>query len=684
MVHCERDEYEASLWRLIHGDVSPGAPGFKAERIPCAIDGRYTGREQEIESGSFVVVPPHRALDLASFSLQCWIWPTTPTSGRQGLLTRWSPGRASGFGLFVDESGGLALFVGMGGDRGVHRVRTGVSLRARTWYCAVATLDAESRTASVYQLPCNRWAVDPTVATETAPSELPEVDQDAPLLMGASWRGTEARGLPDAQHHFNGKIASPRVFGRSFSRDEVHDLAAGASRADTDLVAEWDFAASIESDRVIAKGRSGLHGIAVNMPMRGVTDHTWDGREIDFRSSPGHYGAMYFHDDDLADARWQRDFALTVPSDLRSGVYAVRVTTNESEDHIPFFVRPRKGGDSAPIALLMPTLSYQAYGNYHVLSDPKKQAEAGYSLDDALASSTPYEVDRHRFMIRNSLLSLYDYHGDGSGTCYASRLRPIVSMRPKYNLPGKGSDGGASQFNADLYIVDWLTEKGFEFDVITDEDLHAEGADLLRPYRTVLTGTHPEYSSEAMLIGLEAYLEQGGRLMYLGGNGFYWVDIRRSQPAAHHRDPARGVRHEAMAGWAWRVPAQHHRGVGRAVAIPRATTTEARRRRPDRDRTWRGLTVPAAPGELWRAGRVHLRWNRRRRIDRRLRASRQRRSRVGVGPCRCEPWHAGARGRVGVVSRRASSRLPPRRGGDPECHASRACDRRRTPRCGLT
>ena len=30
IVHCERDEYEATLWRLIHGDVSPGAPGFKA------------------------------------------------------------------------------------------------------------------------------------------------------------------------------------------------------------------------------------------------------------------------------------------------------------------------------------------------------------------------------------------------------------------------------------------------------------------------------------------------------------------------------------------------------------------------------------------------------------------------------------------------------------------------------
>jgi N,N-dimethylformamidase len=38
----------------------------------------------------------------------------------------------------------------------------------------------------------------------------------------------------------------------------------------------------------------------------------------------------------------------------------------------------------------------------------------------------------------------------------------------------------------------------------------------------VLTGTHPEYQSAAMLQGLHDYTAGGGRLMYMGGNGFYW------------------------------------------------------------------------------------------------------------------------------------------------------------------
>ena len=70
-----------------------------------------------------------------------------------------------------------------------------------------------------------------------------------------------------------------------------------------------------------------------------------------------------------------------------------------------------------------------------------------------------------------------------------------------------------AEANADLYIVDWLETQQFQYDVITDHLLHAEGAELLRPDRTILTGTHPEYYTHDMLLSLEAYLNAGGRLV---------------------------------------------------------------------------------------------------------------------------------------------------------------------------
>jgi len=51
--------------------------------------------------------------------------------------------------------------------------------------------------------------------------------------------------------------------------------------------------------------------------------------------------------------------------------------------------------------------------------------------------------------------------------------------------------------------------------------LHNEGIGLLNRWPVLVTGTHPEYWSNQMLTTLRNYLDQGSRLMYLGGNGFY-------------------------------------------------------------------------------------------------------------------------------------------------------------------
>ena len=59
--------------------------------------------------------------------------------------------------------------------------------------------------------------------------------------------------------------------------------------------------------------------------------------------------------------------------------------------------------------------------------------------------------------------------------------------------------------------------RGIDYDVITDEDLHAEGLRaILEPYRVVMTGTHPEYHSTRMWDAMKTWIDRGGRLMYMG------------------------------------------------------------------------------------------------------------------------------------------------------------------------
>jgi N,N-dimethylformamidase len=254
-----------------------------------------------------------------------------------------------------------------------------------------------------------------------------------------------------------------------------------------------------------------------------MTGYNWSGKETDFKRAPNEYGAIHFHDDDLEDAGWNCDFEWQVPQDLPSGVYAARLKAGEQFDYVPFFVRPAKGRAQAKILFLVPTLSYMAYGNEHLPSRPGRAEKAfGMTLEELLGLGTAYERAAFQYMLDNNLTSLYDFHSDGSGVAYTTRLRPLVNLRPLWRKPATQFKY-THQFNEDLYLVDWLTAMHHEFDVATDDDLHFEGTDLLTRYRVVLTGSHPEYWTLAMLESLETYLQNGGRLMYLGGNGFYWV-----------------------------------------------------------------------------------------------------------------------------------------------------------------
>ena len=60
-------------------------------------------------------------------------------------------------------------------------------------------------------------------------------------------------------------------------------------------------------------------------------------------------------------------------------------------------------------------------------------------------------------------------------------------MRPKYEMTAaRHGEGSPHQFNADLHLVDWLHEGGYDLDVVTDEDLHQEGVGLLSRTASVL------------------------------------------------------------------------------------------------------------------------------------------------------------------------------------------------------
>lgn len=321
---------------------------------------------------------------------------------------------------------------------------------------------------------------------------------------------------------FNGKIDAPRFWSHALNPDQIADCHAG--RSGPEPIAAWQLgedssvAGSGLADRV-EEPVSGLIGECVNQPDRAMTGWNWSGQEYNFVHAPHEYGAIWFHDDSLDDCRWPVTLEFTVPPDLPSGCYALECTELRVDDpetfFVPFFVTPPRGAATNPILLLIPTFSYLAYTNSQVYQNaPMGQLGNGHitvleDLDIAMNTG----IDQYG-------LSVYDKHLDGRGVQYSSWRRPQLNMQPSYQHEQSSQ---VWQYPADLHLVCWMTDRGFEFDVATDHDLHVEGADLLSRYTAVLTATHPEYYSGRMIDAWETYLARGGRGMYMGGNGMYWV-----------------------------------------------------------------------------------------------------------------------------------------------------------------
>ncbi|MFF5112845.1 N,N-dimethylformamidase beta subunit family domain-containing protein [Streptosporangium sp. NPDC000509] len=483
-------EFSAELVRIHNGDDHPLGPGVDIRSVASELDGRtFPGREQPLPTGSYVVIDESPLpAGTGTLELVLAFQPTLPEAGHRQSIASMSQGGVVVAEAAIGEDGRLEL---VSTDR---TTVAGVVGRHR-WYeltLRVANGSAELQASSAYG---ERFRLD-------LPASL---DTGRPLGLAFA---AAADGRSPARDHYNGRIDAPRLLAPTTGGEPV-------------VVAEWDFGPSTALRRIANRSGDGFEGRSVNFPLRACLGMAGPADDVDPRLAPEAYSAIHFHDDDLDDACWEDDVVLTIPSHLPSGVYGIRArATDGTEDTIPFVVTP--GERRKDILLVLPTFAYLAYSCEHVMADAGAR---DYLKGVGIEEPPSFGGNKHdAYLLANGLRSLYDVHTDLSGVCFTSTRKPLPNFRHDHRWAAvAGGPTSAHQFSADLHLVSWLTRQGFEFDVVTDEEIHRQGLDALKPYRVVLTGSHPEYPTTPMMAAYEEYLSVGGRLMYLGGNGFYWV-----------------------------------------------------------------------------------------------------------------------------------------------------------------
>ncbi len=497
-------EYRARLVRVLSGDPNPHGPGVRFDDLSDRFNGAFAGRRQAVHRGSYAIVDrgPTHARDAAR------TWTVLVRAGITGEEQA----------LLAQEAEDVSVVLLIGAEGASARIRSAAARVA----VATGTPIAPARWYRVW------LAADPATGRVVVGQQL--LDGAAPAIASVQAHGIRlpssgrimmaAENAAAPSQHFTGKLEDPAILNGFVA--SWGDPGISLQTLAPELLAGWDFSRGIDTQIITDIGPQACAGRLVNTPTRAMVGTRWSGTEQCWRHAPRDYGAIHFHDDDLSDCNWQPDFTWTVPDDLRSGAYALHLTCEGGEDWLPLYVLPKRQGPFAPIVFLASTFTYQAYANHE-----RSSVDEGYF--ERVAAWCAYPNNPNTLHIYGH--STYNKHRDGSGIAFSTRRRPILTMRPGFLTFNDPRGSGMRHYPADLHLLAWLEAKGFDFDIVTDEDLDEEGVTLIAPYRTLLTGSHPEYHTTGTLDALSAYTKQGGRLCYLGGNGFYWrITRQRATP----------------------------------------------------------------------------------------------------------------------------------------------------------
>lgn len=505
----------ARLVRVISGDPNPAGPGLRFEDLSHRFDLTFAGRHQPIHLGSHAIVPRAPRRDAGPCTWTALVWLGAAPEGEATVICEADGGTVARLAIGRDGVTGIVT-----GAQGAVVVATGKAPALRRWHRLWLSADPGTGRVAVGCVPFEGGAASVSTA----------VVQGLRVPCGGGCIAIAADGASPAGGHLTGKIEDPALL--AGYRDAWAYPDATLAALAPELLAGWDLARDIPTQRIVDVGAQACDGHLVNIPTRAVVGARWSGTEMCWRHAPADYAAIHFHADDLGDCGWQTDFTFEVPADLPSGAYAFHLTCAAGEDWLPFYVLPLRGQARAPVVFLASTFTYQAYANH-----ARGNADAAYKARVAAWGAYPHNPDDYPIYGR----STYNKHPDGSGIAFSSRLRPILTMRPGFLTFNDARGSGLRHYPADTHLLAWMEARGIAFDVVTDEDLHEEGADLLKPYRVVLTGSHPEYHTPQTLDALAAYTRDGGRMMYLGGNGFYWrIAVTQTLPGVMELRRAEG------------------------------------------------------------------------------------------------------------------------------------------------
>jgi len=228
-----------------------------------------------------------------------------------------------------------------------------------------------------------------------------------------------------------------------------------------------------------------------------------------------------------------------VTAPARSGLYYFHASTaSGAQFAFPWVVAPAK--PTAPVAVLACNINWNAYNNFG--------GRSNYISADHLPTVP----------IVNSRQELSRYADAEHQTWGCPSYAPLSFERPEplndIALNEKITDNiegrmACSVAPAEWRTFGWLEREGFAFDLYSETQLHHGVLDL-SAYRVLILSVHPEYWTRSMYERVKRWVfQEGGRLIYLGGNGLNCeVELRADDTVVYHNGTIKNLWPSGMGG----------------------------------------------------------------------------------------------------------------------------------------
>lgn len=485
--------YSLSVWRLGLNAEDTSADEL-LHRFP-----QRSANPQPIRPGSYVYIPKSVTHCPGGLTLECWVRPAS-LKFRSGLITQCNESDKVDFGLFLEAKGNVSFAVADGKSGPTHPLTSINSLKANRWQHLVATWDGRERKI---------WLDGKVIAADSA-SSVEEFSGKSVLRIGAA----STNGRTDA--FFDGDFAMPVIYGRALTSEEIIDRKkqrALVPPTTGGILAAWPLDEE-KGDRISDVSGHGRHGQIINHGTWMIGGPSFEREVSQFAKYEPRKDAERGHglrlaSDDLYDCGWSITHEYKLPDRARSGVYVGRIEYEWEGTphlyHITFIVKKAVRRKKAPILVLCSTNTWRAY-NATPFAAPQPTLKRNFSTQGI--TNSPGNPPAYCF---------YRRHAGGQGTYQLGLNMPFMGADP-YLLYGKEY---SHLLRAERFAQIWLEQAGYDFDVITDLDLHRDPK-ILRDYKVVLINGHSEYWSLSSYVGLENYLKHDGNVVVLSGNSLFW------------------------------------------------------------------------------------------------------------------------------------------------------------------